>query len=181
VRREDLAHILRAASRIAGDPNVVIIGSQAILGSYDADDLPPAAHASIEADVFFRDDPGHDKADTVDLAIGEDSRFHETFGYYAQGVGVETAVVAPGWEQRLVRYAPRDADGAVGWCLEPHDLVVAKLAAGREKDQEFADALLTAGLVDPTILLLRITQLPLAPSRQELLAAWVTSWLSRHP
>jgi len=38
VKREHLAHILRAASQIADDPDVVVIGSQSILGTYDEDD-----------------------------------------------------------------------------------------------------------------------------------------------
>lgn len=58
MNREQLAHILRAAARIAGDDEVIVIGSQAILGSFDEDELPSPAHASIEADIFFDDDPG---------------------------------------------------------------------------------------------------------------------------
>ena len=33
------------------------MGSQAILGTYDEDDLPPEATASMEADLAFLDDP----------------------------------------------------------------------------------------------------------------------------
>lgn len=45
-------------------------------------------------------------------------------------------------------------------CLEAHDLVVSKLVAGREKDFEFATALIRADLVDPEILLQRADLLP---------------------
>ena len=38
----------------------------------------------------------------VDGAIGEPSPFHHTFGVYAQGVSIETAVLPPGWQHRLV-------------------------------------------------------------------------------
>lgn len=55
--REQLAHVLRAASAIAKDPAMLIIGSQAILASYDEELLPSAATASIEVDVAFLDDP----------------------------------------------------------------------------------------------------------------------------
>lgn len=41
--REQLAHVLRAASRIAEDPDVLVIGSQSILGTYAEDELPQAA------------------------------------------------------------------------------------------------------------------------------------------
>lgn len=43
MRRADLAHLLRAASRIADDPNILVIGSQAILGSYGEEELPHEA------------------------------------------------------------------------------------------------------------------------------------------
>jgi len=35
--RQQLAHLLRAASKIADDPDIVVFGSQSILGSYDED------------------------------------------------------------------------------------------------------------------------------------------------
>lgn len=105
-------------------------GSQAILGSYDEDDLPEPTHASIEADVFFNNDPDLTKTDLVDGALGEGSPFHEMYGYYAQGVDVTTATLADGWRERLVRFAPAAANGATGRCLERHDLVLSKLVAG---------------------------------------------------
>jgi hypothetical protein len=42
VTREQLEHILRAASTIAGDPDVLVIGSQSVLGSFADGDLPVA-------------------------------------------------------------------------------------------------------------------------------------------
>lgn len=82
--REQLEHSLRAESAIAGDPEVLVIGSQSVLGSFTKDDLPLEATMSMEADIAFFDDPADVKADQVDGAIGELSAFHETFGYYAQ-------------------------------------------------------------------------------------------------
>ena len=83
-----MEHVLRAASQIAGDPDVLVIGSQSVLGAIPEDRLPLAASASIEVDVTFLDDSDDRKADQVDGAVGELSPFHETFGYYAQGVSV---------------------------------------------------------------------------------------------
>jgi hypothetical protein len=53
--------------------------------------------------------------------------------------------------------APRNAGNrpARGLCLEPHDCVLAKLAAGREKDYAFAAALPDAGLIDVQVLTCR--------------------------
>ncbi len=94
MRREQLEHVLRAACSVVDGDTALVIGSQAILASFPDDVLPPAVARSIEVDVAFFDDPGEEKAELVDAAIGELSRFHETFGYYAQGVSVTTAVRA---------------------------------------------------------------------------------------
>ena len=63
MRRDQLEHIVRASSEIAGDPEVVVFGSQAILCSYDDTVLPAEAIGSIEADVTFFDDEKREKAD----------------------------------------------------------------------------------------------------------------------
>jgi hypothetical protein len=44
--------------------------------------------------------------------------------------------------------------------LESHDLVLSKLAANRERDREFAQEALAARLVDPSVLLERVGDLP---------------------
>jgi hypothetical protein len=156
VRRADLEHLLRAATTIAGERDVLVIGSQSILAALTEDRLPPEATGSIEADMAFFDDPDDLKADQVDGAIGELSPFHERFGYYAQGVSVSTAILPAGWRDRLI---PLDTPGTApgrGLCLEPHDCVIAKLLAGRDKDLAFATALVRAGLVDPGLLAERL-------------------------
>jgi hypothetical protein len=53
--REQLEHILRSACQIAGDPNVLVIGSQSILGAIPEHRLPIEATGSMEADVAFFD------------------------------------------------------------------------------------------------------------------------------
>jgi hypothetical protein len=77
VKRGQLAHLLRSACTAAHDVDVLVLGSQSILGSFDEEDLPPEATASQEADIAFLDDPRRDKADEVEGAIGEMSTFHE--------------------------------------------------------------------------------------------------------
>ena len=104
LNRKQLSHLLRAATRIADDPNIIVIGSQAILGNFDAQNLPDEVTISVEADIAFRDDPDEAKADEVDGRIGELSSFHEEYGYYAQGVIITTAKLPSGWEDRVVSY-----------------------------------------------------------------------------
>jgi hypothetical protein len=86
-------------------------------------------------------------ADLIDGAIGEGSPFHDRFGYYAQGVGPETAILPSGWQTRLVRIQNPNTDLKVGLCLEPHDLAASKLAAGREKDWPFVAEMIRAPLL----------------------------------
>ncbi|MBM3890127.1 MAG: hypothetical protein FJ388_13515 [Verrucomicrobia bacterium] len=87
MNRRQLEHVLRASGSIVGCRDIVVVGSQAILGAHP--DAPPELLASIEADVYPLDAP--EKADLIDGCIGELSPFHQTFGYYAHGVGPETA------------------------------------------------------------------------------------------
>jgi hypothetical protein len=155
VRRDQLAHLVRAAGAILGTDEVLVIGSQAILGSYDHTELPEATVVSVEADLLTRDG-SVEAADLIDGTIGELSPFHDAFGVYAQGVDRTTARLPDGWDQRLVRFAPPDSGGVTAWCLEPHDLWVAKQLAGRPQDRRFGGALLDAGLVDRAVLLRRI-------------------------
>lgn len=50
MRREQLEHAIRAACQIIDASEVIVIGSQAILGTYREDELPVAATMSAEVD-----------------------------------------------------------------------------------------------------------------------------------
>lgn len=45
MRRDQLEHAIRTACRIIQQPEVIVVGSQAILGTYDESQLPAAAGA----------------------------------------------------------------------------------------------------------------------------------------
>jgi hypothetical protein len=158
MNRAALEHILRAASAIANEREFIVIGSQAILGQYP--EAPDSLLVSIEADVYPRYAP--ERSDLVDGAIGELSQFHQTFGYYAHGVDQTTAILPAGWMNRLVRVENENTGGAIGWCLEAHDLAAAKLAAGRDQDLRFVQVLLAERLVGAGTLAERIDTLPLS-------------------
>jgi hypothetical protein len=174
VNREQLAHVLRSAARIADDNEIIVIGSQAILASYEDDELPEEATRSVEVDVAFRFDPHDEKSDRVDGAIGEGSGFHSMNGYYGQGVSVSTAVLPTGWQDRLIAYERLDAAPSNARCLEPHDLVISKLVAGREKDRSFATELLREHLVDEATLRARAKALEVIPAVQDAVLARIT-------
>ena len=159
MRREHLEHVIRAAADVAGDADIIVVGSQAILGSFPG--APPALLVSQEADVFPRNHP--ERAIAIDGSLGDGSMFHETFGYYAHGVGPETPKAPEGWHERLVALRVETGGGGsvTGWCMEAHDVVLAKCAAGRERDWAYAETAIRAGLVDTAELARRVATLPL--------------------
>jgi hypothetical protein len=158
MNRQQLEHALRAAGGVAATEDLVVIGSQAILGT--APDAPAELLASLEVDLYPRDAP--EKADLIDGSIGELSPFHQAFGYYAHGVGPETAVLPRNWQSRLVKVANANTGGVRGWCLSPPDLALSKLAAGRPKDLDFVRTLLRARLVTASALQGLLPELPAA-------------------
>lgn len=154
MNRSQLAHLIRAAADIADDDEIVVIGSQAILAEHP--DAPPELLFSMEADLFPRNHP--ERAEVIDGSIGELSPFHQTFGYYAQGVSERTATLPQGWEERLVPIRGVETRGVTGWCLEKHDLVVSKLIAGRPKDLDYARVALESGIVSASTLRARLAR-----------------------
>lgn len=122
MKRSDLEHIIRAAAAITDQYEIMIVSSQSILGAVP--DAPPELLLSMEADVYPMQRP--ELADLIDGAIGELSPFEERFGYYAQGVGPETAILPAGWQGRVVRIQNQNTDFKVGYCLDPADLAASK-------------------------------------------------------
>lgn len=177
MKRAELEHIIRAAADIADDDEIIVIGSQAILGAFP--DAPPDLCVSVEADVYPRNKP--ERADLIDGSIGEGSPFHETYGYYAQGVGEGTAILPVDWQGRLIPVRTPNTRGATGWCLEPHDLVLAKYVAARPKDDRFVRAALAARLVSPNILIERLASMPISEEQREGIRARIAADQPRGP
>ena len=166
MRRTDLEHIIRAAGDIADDDELIIIGSQAILAQYP--DAPAALLTSMEADLWPKNHP--ERADVVDGCIGEGSPFHESFGYYAQGVGPQTARLPRNWTKRLVPIRNANTRSVTGWCLEAHDLALSKYVAGRQKDLDYTRAMVRAGILQKKILLARLGTMDLDAGHARLIA-----------
>jgi uncharacterized nucleotidyltransferase DUF6036 len=167
--------LIRAAGAIAEDSQIVIVGSQAVLGQFP--EAPAALLASVEADVYPRNKP--ELSDLVDGSIGEGSFFHQTFGYYAQGVALETATLPEGWERRLVSVKNENTHGVEGLCLELHDLAISKYVAGREKDIEYTRALARHGLTKRAVLLERIAHTRAAPELERIVRGRIAADFAR--
>ena len=142
MKKQELDHVLRAAGRITGEKQFIIIGSQALHGK--CPDLADDIVKSAEVDLLAAKSP---KRTEWLNAIGVYSQFHETFGYYADPVDLNTATLPKGWKERLVTLPPGETEGVRGLCLEPHDLAIAKYAAAREKDLIFTRELARRGIV----------------------------------
>src|SRR5207248_1965435 len=144
-----------------------------IHGSYP--NAPIELTRSMEADVFPKDAP--QRSIVIDGAIGELSLFHDTFGYWAHGVDQTTAALPDGWRERLVKLETPATMGAVGWCLEPHDLAVSKLAAAREKDFAFVEIMVRRGLVSAEVLRQRLDATPgMSSQAKQLAIARLEEW-----
>jgi len=111
LKREDLEHVIRAAGDVLGSSDVVVVGSQAIVGA-GVENLPARACASIEADIMpFGEDPDGRKAMLINGVLGEDGPFHAENGYYAEGVESGAIRAPAGWRDRLIPSGARTPMG----------------------------------------------------------------------
>ena len=186
MRREQLEHAIRAACQIIDRTEVIVVGSQAILGTFREDQLPTEATMSIEVDILPIAENNEETARLADLiegVAGEFSSFETLHGFSIDGVDLQTSVLPEGWRDRLVRVqnantaAPSGEPLFTGWCLDKEDLCAAKLCAYREKDRNFVAALLSAGLIDVTKLSERLATI-MAPHTEsaDRASEWLRFW-----
>ncbi|MBW2589835.1 MAG: hypothetical protein JRD71_03805 [Deltaproteobacteria bacterium] len=176
MNRNELEHIIRAVGEIAGVEKIIILGSQSILGQFpnfpelisqeDYSEIPLTIQShevlfrSIEVDIIIPE--SEEKTEIVDAAIGELSSFHDTFGYYVQGVDYSTSKLPKGWKDRLVEICNENTNDISGLCLEIHDLIISKLYAGRQKDIDFFHAAVKLGLLSIETLTERLNLTPMS-------------------
>lgn len=169
MRRDQLEHAIRTSCQITGLTEVIIVGSQAILGTFTEDELPFYATRSLEIDILPIADDNDEitrLADVIDGVAGEFSPFAQLHGLSIDGVDLQTSALPDGWRERLIKVQNQNTAGPsgepqfIGLCLDKEDLCVAKLCAFREKDQNFVEALITAELVDPVVIAGRLTAVP---------------------
>lgn len=172
MNRHELEHLIRACGAITDEYEFVIVGSQSLLGQFPYPD--PFFKMSAEADIYPRHAP--DLADKIDGGIGEGSEFHQNNGYYAQGIGPDTAILPQGWEARLSKVQNGNTDNRIGWCLDVLDLFLSKAAAARPKDQAFCQALIRHGYVSLPDALNLAQTMPLDPDDLKRLVARIKRW-----
>lgn len=176
MRRAELDHLLRSAGAVTGRTELWVIGSQAILATFDHTELPNEATRSVEADFAVPDDPDGVLTDDIDGVLGEASPFYEMHGIYADGVGFDTARLPAQWSERVVPYSNANTGGVTGLCLERHDLCVSKLLANRQKDLEFCRALLDTKHVDARVINERLLETDAQPDEVTRISRFLERW-----
>lgn len=174
--REQLEQAIRAATELARVDEVVVFGSQAILGSFP--DAHPKLLQSVEVDMCPLHEP--DRVDEIEAVAGELSQFAQTHGFYIHAIPITEAATLPaGWRDRLIPVGNANTERRTGWCLEPHDLAASKLAGFREKDRDYVRTLLVEGFIRPETLDARIRALPLDDAKINRMLAWLQA-TSKH-
>lgn len=143
---DDLHRAVRAIAVHFDTDVVVIVGSQSVLLEWP--DAPVLMRTSGEIDAYpgnIRDwesrNPGDLASEEINVLFGWGSQFHDTFGFYIDGVDETTAKLPPDWQARAIMIDV-DAHGkrvrAVAPC--PEDMVCAKLNRLVDKDRAYIEA-----------------------------------------
>jgi hypothetical protein len=148
VKKEFLFDLIQRVRDMTGIAEPVIVGSQSLFAS--TEDVPKIVRDSIECD-FLLAQASIEAMQVVNQNLGILSPFAKAAGYYADGLGLATVVLVPGWEERLQPLTDETGQ-VVARCLEAHDVAVSKLMAGRDKDFTFIIELLAGRLITlPTL------------------------------
>ncbi len=87
----------------------------------------------------------------------------------------DAAAMAEAGADIIVCHLGLNTGGATGLCLDVHDLVLSKYAAGREQDREFNQAIIRAGLVTRRKLTTLLRSMPVDDEMKSTIAARVKS------
>ncbi len=140
-----LQHVVQAATALADDCRVVVLGSASLLVSF-----PRLGDAGMPLETTFDADLCPEPADELvgrmlERALGEDGPFRERHGYHIDVLRTSIFETLPdGWRGRVIPVP--DCLSAVA--LDPHDLAATKLLVGRQKDLALLQQLVSLGLLD---------------------------------
>ncbi len=132
MKRSQLEHAIRTSCQIIRQQEVIVVGSQAILGTYDENQLPAEATMSLECDILpiaSNNEETARLADAIEGVAGEWSPFEREHGFSIDGVDLTTVIFPVGWRTRLVKVQNENTAALSG-------------------QPQFTGALLAANLVD---------------------------------
>jgi hypothetical protein len=169
--RKQLQHVILEIGRRFDLEDIYIIGSAAILAAIPD---PPEGELTASRDVDVIPPRDEERlADQISFVLGEASDFEVEYGYYAQGVTSETPEYAPvDWKSRTIDIP---VAGTIGRCMDPNDLVLSKLGAGRPKDLAFARAAAMLRLIRREILVDRLERVECSGQMRTLITDRITS------
>jgi hypothetical protein len=190
---EDVERTVRAIATEFDAETVFIIGSQAVLLGWP--DPPPVLRHSPEIDAFpgnaqiweTREKEKHpnetpEASEHINALFGDGSQFHETHGFYIDGVDQNTAVLPQDWRTRaIVRRVEMDKIEAgkvvkrmvTAVAPSPEDVIVSKLARLGDKDRSFVEAFHAVRPLDPNVIETRIRSTKMDPAVAERAVAYV--------
>ena len=156
LKREAIAHLLRAASAITNEPSFDLVGTGAVIAR--AKTLPLDLSRTRELDLQLPDDErGRVIADLIDGSIGEGSQFDATFGYYAHAIAEGTAQLPAEWRSRAMKIEVQAGLSCI--CPDPSDIALSKIAAWRQKDIAWLRAA-TPTILDVAAMRGRLDEMP---------------------
>lgn len=153
-------HVLRAVAMITGHKTFVMVGAAAVIARLHGN-VSPFMAMTAEVDIYAFGTPDVEHlSDMIDANIGQDSLFHTTHGFYADGVSPETAKMPIDWLNRAARYLPSDAPDVTAILPDVNDIALAKLVAWREKDIDWLALGIKTGILSIEIMTARLSMMP---------------------
>ena len=162
-------HVARALSEITGRKELVVVGSAAVIAAMV--EMNGNDFGTEDVDIFSLDSDDEERFIDEAEIIGRDSKFHETHGYYADGVGPKTAIMPADWKTRAEARNVPGAPGVVLWVPDMNDVALAKLCAWRDKDIQWLKIAVKEGVIEPAVMasrLLNVMQTEHTPPPAEL-------------
>jgi hypothetical protein len=171
-------HLLRAAANVTGQNSFVLVGSASVIvrRKLRRKSVPADMTITQEIDIYapYADDI-ESISQMIDTNIGQGSRFHDEFGYYGDGVSPTTAKMPSDWEARAVEYRGAGCPDVAVTVPEENDVALAKLAAWRDKDQDWLVRGVNYGVLSLKTMVTRFDRMPEpdpgrgSPTRQALI------------
>lgn len=153
-----LTKLVLAIRKQAPTQRLIVFGSGSLLGSFAQLGVEDSlVKKSRDADFVML--PWDEQlAHAIHAEVGADFQFDRDHGFYADLVRpMALDNFPPGWEDRLI---PLEGMENV-FCLEPHDMAVAKLFAGRPKDISLLTDLFKSGRLNAKTVFDRLFATPM--------------------
>lgn len=179
MKMEQMYHLIKAVADVTGVYEIIVIGSQSILGSFP--NAHPKLVSSKEGDFIpilspeqlLQYDNQH-YLDLIEGSLGEFTPFQKKYDVFADGCEFNTATLPIGWKDRLIEVQDKGTDLRIAKFLDPHDLAVSKLVAHREKDTDFLKVMYEENMLHTRTLKDRLDAVPsLDIKKKEYLHAWI--------